>query len=248
MTARFTDNGAQPVLWKHPGVLAGVIGAAVVVIIALAAALGVERSKHPPPCPPTSPGCPENWIRIQGKFYYFSKAEGNWTDSQKNCSSHAASLAAIESLQQLVSRTDALCKAWRSPAPQAGLESGWAQPLKGRGELGGPELVRFWQSNLGWSWGSRLPDSERAQSPSLRLPLCRAEPAAGPAVRPDEEMGFRDWCLGPLQLGALAAACNARVLGHPHPRLLHSRGTCLGAGLEGAHWAGARSRYFLAPQ
>ncbi|XP_075769646.1 C-type lectin domain family 2 member D11-like isoform X2 [Pelodiscus sinensis] len=96
------DNGAQTVLWKHPGVLgaAAVIGAAVVIIIALAAALGVERSKQPPPCPPTS-GCPENWIRIQGKFYYFSKAEGNWTNSQKNCSSHAASLATIESLRQL---------------------------------------------------------------------------------------------------------------------------------------------------
>ncbi|XP_075769929.1 C-type lectin domain family 2 member D-like isoform X5 [Pelodiscus sinensis] len=98
-----SDNGAQTVPWKHPGVLAAVIGAAVVIIIALAAALGVERSIQPPPYSPTSPGCPENWIRIQGKFYYFSKAEGNWTDSQKNCSSHAAFLATIESLQQLAS-------------------------------------------------------------------------------------------------------------------------------------------------
>ncbi|XP_075770222.1 uncharacterized protein LOC102452171 isoform X2 [Pelodiscus sinensis] len=99
-------NGAQTVPWKHPGVLgaAAVIGAAVVIIIALAAALVVERSKQPPPCPPTS-GCPENWIRIQGKFYYFSNAEENWTNSQKNCSSYAASLAAIESLQQLADWT-----------------------------------------------------------------------------------------------------------------------------------------------
>ncbi|XP_075769641.1 C-type lectin domain family 2 member D-like isoform X3 [Pelodiscus sinensis] len=34
------DNGAQPALWKHPGVLRAVIGVAVVIIIALAAALG----------------------------------------------------------------------------------------------------------------------------------------------------------------------------------------------------------------
>ncbi|XP_075769648.1 uncharacterized protein LOC142823131 isoform X4 [Pelodiscus sinensis] len=130
------DNGAQTVLWKHPGVLgaAAVIGAAVVIIIALAAALGVERSKQPPPCPPTS-GCPENWIRIQGKFYYFSKAEGNWTNSQKNCSSHAASLATIESLRQLADWTTGLA----SGRTQAGSGDGSMAPsstigLKYKGE------------------------------------------------------------------------------------------------------------------
>ncbi|XP_075769925.1 C-type lectin domain family 2 member D6-like isoform X2 [Pelodiscus sinensis] len=129
-------NGAQPALWKHPGVLgaAAVIGAAVVIIIALAAALGVERSKQPPPCPPTS-GCPENWIRIQGKFYYFSKAEGNWTNSQKNCSSHAASLATIESLRQLADWTTGLA----SGRTQAGSGNGSMAPsstigLKYKGE------------------------------------------------------------------------------------------------------------------
>ncbi|XP_008173605.2 C-type lectin domain family 2 member D-like [Chrysemys picta bellii] len=72
-----------------------------IIIIALAAALGVEKSRPSPPCPPAASWCPDGWIRIQGKCYYFSKAEGNWTYSQSFCSLHAASLAGIESLQEL---------------------------------------------------------------------------------------------------------------------------------------------------
>ncbi|XP_026518092.1 C-type lectin domain family 2 member D-like [Terrapene carolina triunguis] len=71
------------------------------IIIALAAALGVEKSKQPHPCPAAACWCPDGWFRNQGKYYYFSKAEGNWTYSQSFCSSHAASLAVIESLQEL---------------------------------------------------------------------------------------------------------------------------------------------------
>ncbi|XP_065419266.1 C-type lectin domain family 2 member L-like [Chrysemys picta bellii] len=65
--------------------------------------LAVVKSR-PPSCPPAASWCLDGWIRIQGKCYYFSKAEGNWTYSRSFCSSHAASLAGIESLQELDSQ------------------------------------------------------------------------------------------------------------------------------------------------
>nr|XP_005311359.1 C-type lectin domain family 2 member D-like isoform X2 [Chrysemys picta bellii]XP_005311360.1 C-type lectin domain family 2 member D-like isoform X2 [Chrysemys picta bellii]XP_023967629.1 C-type lectin domain family 2 member D-like isoform X2 [Chrysemys picta bellii] len=71
------------------------------IIIALAAALGVEKSRQPPPCPTAACWCPDGWFRNQGKCYYFSNAPGNWTYSQSFCSSHAASLAGIDNLQEL---------------------------------------------------------------------------------------------------------------------------------------------------
>ncbi|XP_075769483.1 C-type lectin domain family 2 member D-like [Pelodiscus sinensis] len=103
-----SDNGAhssssEPALWKRPGVVWAIIVALGVVIVALAAALRVEKSKHLPPCPAAAPECPNGWIRIRGRCYYFSKAQGDWSYSWNNCSSHAASLAGIEILQELAS-------------------------------------------------------------------------------------------------------------------------------------------------
>ncbi|KAM6472766.1 C-type lectin domain family 2 member B-like [Liasis olivaceus] len=40
--------------------------------------------------------CPPGWIWYNGKCYYFSVEEGNWTASQAFCSSYNASLAIIE--------------------------------------------------------------------------------------------------------------------------------------------------------
>ncbi|NXA14252.1 CLC2E protein, partial [Sapayoa aenigma] len=45
--------------------------------------------------------CPFDWIRYRGKCYYFSEAERNWTSSQDNCSSLGASLAMLDSLEDL---------------------------------------------------------------------------------------------------------------------------------------------------
>nr|XP_025038665.1 C-type lectin domain family 2 member D-like [Pelodiscus sinensis] len=59
-----------------------------------------KLSSHPPSA--ASP-CPDGWIRLQGKFYYFSNSQGNWSYSQSFCSSHAASLAGIESPEMLAS-------------------------------------------------------------------------------------------------------------------------------------------------
>uniref|UniRef100_A0A8C3I1T0 C-type lectin domain-containing protein n=1 Tax=Chrysemys picta bellii TaxID=8478 RepID=A0A8C3I1T0_CHRPI len=37
----------------------------------------------------------------RGKCYYFSEAEGNWNNSQRHCSSLGASLAGIDSEQEM---------------------------------------------------------------------------------------------------------------------------------------------------
>ncbi|XP_064259268.1 uncharacterized protein LOC135289525 isoform X2 [Passer domesticus] len=45
--------------------------------------------------------CPFDWIRYRGKCYYFSEVEGNWTSSQDNCSALGASLAILDSVEDL---------------------------------------------------------------------------------------------------------------------------------------------------
>ncbi|XP_039373272.1 C-type lectin domain family 2 member D-like [Mauremys reevesii] len=47
------------------------------------------------------PWCPDGWVGYRGKCYYFSEAEENWNNSQSNCSSLGASLAVIDTLQDL---------------------------------------------------------------------------------------------------------------------------------------------------
>uniref|UniRef100_A0A8C0GT69 C-type lectin domain-containing protein n=2 Tax=Chelonoidis abingdonii TaxID=106734 RepID=A0A8C0GT69_CHEAB len=45
--------------------------------------------------------CPDGWIGYLGKCYYFSQAEGNWTYSQSHCSALGASLAGIDTQQEM---------------------------------------------------------------------------------------------------------------------------------------------------
>ncbi|XP_067402588.1 C-type lectin domain family 2 member B-like [Emydura macquarii macquarii] len=45
--------------------------------------------------------CPVGWIGYQGKCYYFSETENNWNNSQNNCSALGASLAVIDSKQEM---------------------------------------------------------------------------------------------------------------------------------------------------
>ncbi|NXY00016.1 CLC2D protein, partial [Centropus bengalensis] len=45
--------------------------------------------------------CPFDWIGYRGKCYWFSEAEGNWTSSQDNCSALGASLAVLDSAEDL---------------------------------------------------------------------------------------------------------------------------------------------------
>ncbi|NXX77317.1 CLC2E protein, partial [Urocolius indicus] len=41
------------------------------------------------------------WLGFQGKCYYFSEAEGNWTTSHENCKALGASLALISTVDEL---------------------------------------------------------------------------------------------------------------------------------------------------
>ncbi|KAH1183410.1 hypothetical protein KIL84_004902, partial [Mauremys mutica] len=62
-----------------------------------------QRSKLPSAAldPPAVPCCPDGWVGYQGRCYYFSKTEGNWNYSLTNCSALSASLAGIDSEQDM---------------------------------------------------------------------------------------------------------------------------------------------------
>ncbi|KAM7145766.1 C-type lectin domain family 2 member B-like isoform 2-T4 [Macrochelys suwanniensis] len=76
-----------------------VAGSVVLVILMIAVvALAVQVLKAQPQF---IAWCPDGWIGYQGKCYYFSEAEGNWNNSQTHCSVLGASLAVIDSKQDL---------------------------------------------------------------------------------------------------------------------------------------------------
>uniref|UniRef100_A0A8C8RIL0 C-type lectin domain-containing protein n=1 Tax=Pelusios castaneus TaxID=367368 RepID=A0A8C8RIL0_9SAUR len=62
-------------------------------------------AKKTAPCPSYPPhinvGCPDDWVGYQGKCYFFSETESNWSTSQSHCSSYNASLALIDSWKEL---------------------------------------------------------------------------------------------------------------------------------------------------
>uniref|UniRef100_A0A8D2J8W1 C-type lectin domain-containing protein n=1 Tax=Varanus komodoensis TaxID=61221 RepID=A0A8D2J8W1_VARKO len=84
---------------KYPIAATVVFTIMTITIIALAV-------RKPPPCPPTPPpidaACPDSWIGYEGKCYYWSDQENNWNISKENCSSFSASLAMLDSEEELV--------------------------------------------------------------------------------------------------------------------------------------------------
>nr|XP_023969462.1 C-type lectin domain family 2 member A-like [Chrysemys picta bellii] len=80
--------------WAVPSVVLNLIlTITVIILISLPA-------KKPEPCPSCS-ACPDGWVRYLEKCYYFSQAEGNWTYSQSHCSALGASLAVIDTQQEM---------------------------------------------------------------------------------------------------------------------------------------------------
>ncbi|NWY61894.1 CLC2E protein, partial [Chionis minor] len=67
---------------------------------------------RPPPCF----RCPFDWIGYRGKCYYFSEnwSKGNWTTSRDNCSALGASLAVLDSVEDLsfVMRYKGISEPW----------------------------------------------------------------------------------------------------------------------------------------
>ncbi|XP_075770311.1 uncharacterized protein LOC142823290 [Pelodiscus sinensis] len=47
------------------------------------------------------PACPDGWVGYQGKCYYLSEGERNWTYSRSRCSALGASLAGIDNEQEM---------------------------------------------------------------------------------------------------------------------------------------------------
>ncbi|XP_067417051.1 C-type lectin domain family 2 member D-like [Emydura macquarii macquarii] len=86
------------------GVLSVVLNLLLIIIIILVILLALP-AKQCEPCPatPACPvsACPEGWIGHLGKCYYFSEAEANWASSQSNCSAFGASLAGIDTQQEM---------------------------------------------------------------------------------------------------------------------------------------------------
>ncbi|KAJ7317283.1 hypothetical protein JRQ81_003445 [Phrynocephalus forsythii] len=75
----------------------------IITIAALSTDLISERGRETRLYCPTDPvySCPEDWIGYQGRCYYFAEAEGNWESSRKNCSAFNASLAVIDSQEEM---------------------------------------------------------------------------------------------------------------------------------------------------
>ncbi|XP_048338827.1 C-type lectin domain family 2 member E-like [Sphaerodactylus townsendi] len=84
--------------------------------------------KKPCPALPTCPvvTCPDGWVGYQGKCYYFAKAERNWTSSKMHCSSLNASLAVIDSQEEMD-----FIRRYKGPADHwIGLQRILSQPWK----------------------------------------------------------------------------------------------------------------------
>ncbi|XP_074873407.1 C-type lectin domain family 2 member B-like [Carettochelys insculpta] len=61
----------------------------------------ITLSAKPCELGPAGAACPDGWLGYLRKCYYFSEAEANWTDSQNNCSALGASLAVIDTKQEM---------------------------------------------------------------------------------------------------------------------------------------------------
>ncbi|XP_075617985.1 C-type lectin domain family 2 member B-like isoform X1 [Balearica regulorum gibbericeps] len=77
--------------WKR---IAGIVMAVVVILLLTWITL------HPPKLPQLEP-CPDDWLYYKKKCYYHSGAVADWNSSQESCSAYGASLAVIESHQEL---------------------------------------------------------------------------------------------------------------------------------------------------
>ncbi|XP_077781326.1 uncharacterized protein LOC114592787 [Podarcis muralis] len=76
----------------------------IIVIVILSILLGAGAGKAPeqPVCSCKEHACPSGWKAYEQKCYYFSDVEKNWTLSQSFCASQKASLAVLESEDEML--------------------------------------------------------------------------------------------------------------------------------------------------
>ncbi|XP_043353026.1 C-type lectin domain family 2 member E-like isoform X2 [Dermochelys coriacea] len=95
--AACTGDGRSCRLRKHAACTVAVSVVLVILIVAVVTlAVLVLKTQ-----PQFMAWCPDGWIGYRGKCYYFSVAEENWNNSQRRCSALGASLALIDSNQDL---------------------------------------------------------------------------------------------------------------------------------------------------
>ncbi|XP_069506610.1 killer cell lectin-like receptor subfamily B member 1B allele B [Ambystoma mexicanum] len=80
------------------------------VVLILGAKLSVVNSSMECPTPPRVEPCPLDWLNNGRKCFRFSKEEAEWEDSQIFCSSYNASLALIDTQEELDFMLDLICR------------------------------------------------------------------------------------------------------------------------------------------
>ncbi|XP_060098630.1 C-type lectin domain family 2 member B-like [Heteronotia binoei] len=95
---RSRSVGSRSVLWKKKFVVVSFVFVIIIVIIVMAA-------KETRPCSPHpflgKTACPQYWIGYHGKCYYMSNIEKDWNSSEAECSTFDATLALIDSLEDM---------------------------------------------------------------------------------------------------------------------------------------------------
>ncbi|XP_048789060.1 C-type lectin domain family 2 member B-like [Lagopus muta] len=74
------------------------------VLVGAILTLLILRVRPLEPCPPPPPGfrhvCPNGWLGLQGKCFYFSDTKRDWNSSREHCQQHGASLATLDTEEQ----------------------------------------------------------------------------------------------------------------------------------------------------
>ncbi|XP_065420205.1 early activation antigen CD69-like [Chrysemys picta bellii] len=91
--------------WAVPSLVLNLILIFMLIILPMILPIIALPAKKSEPCPACEAcpvaACPDGWIRYLGKCYYFSQAEANWIYSQSHCSALGASLAVIDTQQEM---------------------------------------------------------------------------------------------------------------------------------------------------
>ncbi|XP_077180662.1 C-type lectin domain family 2 member B-like isoform X2 [Paroedura picta] len=99
-----TANLKPPFGIKHTPVLCIALLSMILNLALVISLIGLTvRRREPSPAPPTCPvaSCPPGWVGFLGKCYYFVETEANWTSSKMYCSSLNASLAMLDSQEEM---------------------------------------------------------------------------------------------------------------------------------------------------